>query len=112
MLELNNKNIDNKKFLNYFLNENLKHGINRNGLKKINFNKKSISVTLENNFYFNSLFNEKDLLNEILKLLKIYIMEHNLNLCNDIDFLKYKFKKINIKYIRWKHGINRIKQIH
>ena len=97
MLELN---IDNEKFLNYFLNENLKRGINRNGLKKIRFNKKSISVTIENNFYFNSLFNEKSLLNEILKLLKIYIMEHNLNLCYDMDFLKNKFKKLNVKYER------------
>ena len=91
---------NNKEFLNYFIESNLKHGINRNGLKKIKFNKKSISVTLENNFYFNSFFTEKDLLNEILKLLKMYIMEHNLNLCHDMDFLKYKFKKININYQR------------
>ena len=97
-LELNNKNIDNKKFLNYFLNENLKHGINRNGLKKIKFNKKSISVTLENNFYFNSFFTEKDLLNEILKILQLYIIENNLNLCQDMDFLKYKYNKINCNY--------------
>lgn len=98
MLELNNKNIDNEKFLNYFLNENLKRGINRNGLKKIRFNKKSISVTIENNFYFNSLFNEKSLLNEILKILQLYIIENNLNLCSDIDFLKYKYSKINCNY--------------
>ena len=91
---------NNNEFLNYFLNENSKHGINRNGLKMIKFNKKSISVKIENQFYFNNLFTEKDLLNEILKLLKIYIVEHNLNLCYDMDFLKYKFKKINIKYIR------------
>ena len=100
IIELNNKNIDNKKFLNYFLEKNLKQGINRNGLKKICFNKQSVSVTIENNFYFNSLFNEKDLLNELLKILQLYIIENNLNLCNDMDFLKYKFKKINIKYIR------------
>ena len=100
-LELNNKNIDNEKFLKYYLNQNLKNGVNRNGLKKIHFNKKSISVTIENNYYFNSLFTEKDLLNEILKLLKMYIMEHNLNLCKDMDFLRYKFKKININYQRW-----------
>ena len=101
MLELNNQNIDNKKFLSYFLNKNIKQGINRNGLKEIRFNKKSISVKIENPFYFNNLFTEKDLLNEILKLLKIYIMEHNLNLCHDMDFLKYKFKKLNVKYERW-----------
>ena len=95
---LNNKNIDNKKFLNYFLNENLKHGINRNALTEIRFNKKSISVTIENNFYLNSLFTEKDLLNEILKILQLYIIENNLNLCNDLDFFKYKFKKTNINY--------------
>lgn len=97
-LKLNNENIDNKKFLNYFLNENLKRGINRNGLKEIRFNKKSISVTIENHFYFNDFFTEKDLLNEILKLLKMYIMEHNLNLTHDMDFLKYKYHKINCNY--------------
>ena len=97
MLELN-KNIDNKKFLNYFLNENLKHGINRNGIKKINFNKKSISVKIENDFCFNNLFTEKDLLNEILKLLSLYIIENNLNLPHDLDFLKYKYHKINCNY--------------
>lgn len=100
MLELNNQNIGNNEFLNYFLESNLKQGINRNGLKKIHFNKKSISVKIENHYYFNDFFTEKDLLNEILKLLKMYIMEHNLNLCYDMDFLKYKFKKINIKYIK------------
>ena len=98
MLELNNKNIDNKKFLNYFLNENLKHGINRNGIKKINFNKKSISVTIENHYYFNDLFTEKNLLNEMLKLLSLYIIENNLNLPHDLDFLKYKYHKINCNY--------------
>ena len=95
-MELNNKNIDNKKFLNYFIEENLKHGVNKNGLKKIRFNKKSISVTIENDFYFNNLFTEKDLLNEILIILQKYIIENDLNLCNDLDFLKYKFKKINL----------------
>ena len=98
MLELNNKNIDNKKFLNYFLNENLKHGINRNRLTEIRFNKKSISVTIENNFYFNYFFTKKDLLNEILKLLQLYIIENNLNLPQDIDFLKYKYSKIKCNY--------------
>ena len=98
MLELNNKNIDNEKFLNYFLNENLKRGINRNELKKIRFNKKSISVTIENNFYFNNFFTKKDLLNEILKLLQLYIIENNLNLPHDLDFLKYKYSKINCNY--------------
>ena len=96
MLELNNKNIDNEKFLKYYLNQNLKNGVNRNGLKKIHFNKKSISVTIENDFYFNNIFAEKDLLNEILIILQKYIIENDLNLCNDLDFLKYKFKKINL----------------
>lgn len=100
MQELNNKNIDNKKFLNYFLNENLKGGINRNGIKRINFNKKSISVTIENNFYFNDFFTKKDLLKEILILLKSYIIENELNLTHDMDFMEYKFKKININYQR------------
>lgn len=98
MLELNNKNIDNEKFLNYFLNENLKRGINRNGIKRINFNKKSISIIIKNDFYFNDFFNEKSLLNEILKLLSLYIMENNLNLPHDLDFLKYKYHKINCNY--------------
>lgn len=94
--ELNNNN----EFLNFFIEENLKYGINRNGLKKIKFNKKSISVTLENNFYFSSFYTEKDLLNEILKILQLYIIENNLNLCQDMDFMEYKFKKININYKR------------
>lgn len=98
MLELNNKNIDNKKFLNYFLNENLKRGINRNGIKRINFNKKSISIIIKNDFYFNDFFNEKSLLNEIIKLLQKYIIENNLNLPHDLDFLKYKYHKINCNY--------------
>lgn len=98
VLELTNKNIDNKKFLNYFLNENLKHGINRNGIKKINFNKKSISVTIKNHYDFNDLFTEKNLLNEMLKLLSLYIIENNLNLPHDLDFLKYKYHKINCNY--------------
>lgn len=98
MLELNNKNIDNEKFLNYVLNENLKHGINRNGIKRINFNKKSISIIIKNDFYFNDFFNEKNLLNEIIKLLQKYIIENNLNLPHDLDFLKYKYHKINCNY--------------
>lgn len=89
---------NNKEFLNYFIESNLKHGINRSGLKKIKFNKKSISVTIENNFYFNSFFTKKDLLNEILKLLQLYIIENNLNLPHDLDFLKYKYPKINCNY--------------
>ena len=98
MLELNNINIDNKKFLSYFLNENLKNGINKKGLTEIRFNKKSISVTIENNFYFNNFFTKKDLLNEILKLLQLYIIENNLNLPHDLDFLEYKYSKINCNY--------------
>ena len=90
--------LNNNEFLNYFLESNLKHGINRNGLTEIRFNKKSISVKIQNHFYFNSFFTEKDLLNEILKLLKMYIIEHNLNLCHDMDFLKYKYHKINCNY--------------
>ena len=95
---LNNKNIDNKKFLKYFLNENLKHGVNMNALTQIRFNKQSISVTIENNFYFNDFFTKKDLLNEILKLLQLYIIENNLNLPHDLDFLQYKYSKINCNY--------------
>ena len=100
MLELNNKNIDNKKFLNYYLEKNLKQGVNRNGLTEIRFNKKSISVTIENHYYFNDFFNETSLLNEIIKTLQMYIIQNDLNLTHDMDFLKYKFKKININYQR------------
>ena len=100
-LELNNENINNEKFLKYFLNENLKKGVNRNGLKKIRFNKKSISITIENNFYFNDFFTKENLLKEILILLKSYIIENELNLTHDMDFMEYKFKKININYQRW-----------
>lgn len=95
------KLINNDDFLKYYLQNNLKNGINRNGLNGIRFNKKSISVTIQNHHYFNDFFNEKNLLNEILKILQIYIIEHNLNLPHDMDFLRHKFKKININYKRW-----------
>lgn len=94
------KLINNNDFLKYYLQNNLKNGINRNGITSIKFNKKSISVKIKNNYYFNDFFTEQNLLNELLKILQMYIMEHNLNLCSDKDFLEYKFKKININYQR------------
>lgn len=97
-LELNNKNIDNKKFLEFFINRN--HS-NMNGIRKINFNKKSISVTIDKdlrNFFFNDFFTEKSLRYDILTYLKIYVNENNLNLSNDLDIYKWKFEKINVNY--------------
>jgi len=98
-------NIDNKEFKNFFL-ERIKS--NRNGIKNIRFNKKSISVTIDKDligFYFNNFFTEKSLFKEIIFYLSLYIKENNLNCFNtygivyDIDYLNYVFENgINVNY--------------
>ena len=97
-IELNNKNINNKKFLEYFKN-NCKS--NMNFIKSISFNKKSISIKLydinEYNLIFNSFFDENTLYRMILRYLSLYIKDNNLNLIKDFDYYEYKFKKLNIK---------------
>lgn len=86
--------IDNKQFLTFFEKrcDNVASFI-----KSIRFNKKSITVRLNNkNFLFNGLYNENALYNDIISYLSIYIKENNLNIPCDIDYLKYKYAKLNV----------------
>jgi len=86
--------IDNKKFLEY-LKENCSS--NLNFIKSIRFNKKSISVKVEDKqFVFNGLFTEKTLYNIIISYLVTFIKENNVYYTADRDFLEYKFSKLNI----------------
>ena len=86
--------INNKEFLNFF--EKRCRSNVPNFIKSIRFNKKSISVRLEDkNFLFNDLYTKKSLYNDIIGYLSIYIKENNLNIPYDIDYLKYKYAKLN-----------------
>ena len=90
-------NVDNKNFLKY-LKE--KSNMNLNFINLIKFNKNSISIKVNdkqyvNNFVFNDLFNKKSLLNLIIKMLHNYMYFNNIE-CSDIDYLTYRFKKLNI----------------
>ena len=87
-------NINNKKFLEY-LKENSK--TNLNFIKSIRFNKKSISVKVEDKqFFFNDFFTEKTLYNIIISYLVTYIKTNNVYYTADRDFLEYKYAKLNI----------------
>ena len=86
---------DSKNFLIYLKEHN---NINLNFITNIKFNKKSITIKIKNkDFFFNNLFTEKSLYNLIIVNVSNYLRDNNLN-CWDIDYLKYKYQKINIKY--------------
>lgn len=79
-------------FLNYIKNNS---NINLEFIKEIKLNKKSISLKIDkdlSNFIFNDIFTKETLYNIIISNLSKY---NNI----DIDYLKYKYKKLNIKYI-------------
>lgn len=77
-----------------YLKDNNKN-INLEFIKSIRFNKNSISIKVENkSFFFNGLFTEQHLYNIIIKTLSNY--NYFNNKCSDIDFLRYKYKKLNI----------------
>lgn len=81
-----------KEFLNYLKTNNR---MNLEFIQTIKLNKKSISLKIDkdlSNFIFNDIFNEKTLYNIIISNLSKY---NNI----DIDYLKYKYKKLNIKYV-------------
>lgn len=86
---------DSKNFLIYLKEHN---NINLNFITNIKFNKKSITIKIKNkDFFFNNLFTEKSLYNLIIVNVSNYLRDNNLNGW-DIDYLKYKYQKINIKY--------------
>ena len=85
--------INTKDFLNYLKKNN---STNLNFIKSIRFNKKSISVKItDKNLFFNGLFTEKTLYNMIINTLSNYMYFNNIE-GSDIDFLQYKYKKLNI----------------
>ena len=96
-------NINAQNFLEYF-KENCRSNVNY--IQSIKFNKKSITVKIDDDakpFVFNSFFTEKRLYNLIISYLSSYIKENEINCFNtvgvvyDIDYLKYTFKKLNIR---------------
>lgn len=86
--------INNKDFLNYMIS-NEKSNISF--IKAIRINKKSISIKLDNNscFIFNDFFTKQSLYNMIIYYLSLYIKDNNIDTPNDIDYLKYKYSKVN-----------------
>ena len=86
--------INNKDFLNYMIS-NEKSNISF--IKAIRINKKSISIKLDNNscFIFNDFFTKQSLYNMIIYYLSLYIKDNNINIPSDIDYLKYKYNKVN-----------------
>lgn len=90
--------INSKDFLKWY---KARARANREAITNIRFNKKSISVKIEDKqFFFGNLFNEKSLYHEITHYLAIYIMENGfntMNLSNNIDSVRYKYEKLNVK---------------
>ena len=88
-----NMKINNKEFLKYMV---AKETSNISFIKAIKINKKSISIKLDNNsFIFNDFFTKQSLYNMIIHYLSLYIKDNNINIPNDIDYLKYKYNKVN-----------------
>ena len=87
--------INNKDFLNYITS---KETSNVSFIKAIKINKKSISIKLNNdgeNFIFNNFFTKQSLYNMIIHYLSLYIKDNHINMPTDIDYLKYKYSKVN-----------------
>lgn len=88
-----NMKINNKEFLNYMVS---KEPSNISFIKTVKINKKSISIKLDNNsFIFNDFFTKQSLYNMIINYLSLYIKDNNIDIPNDIDYLKYKYSKVN-----------------
>ena len=86
--------INNKEFLNYMVSKELS---NISYIKAIRFNKKSISIKLNDNecFIFNDFFTKQSLYNMIIFYLSLYIKDNDIDMPTDIDYLKYKYNKVN-----------------
>ena len=90
-----NMKINNKDFLNYMISKEIS---NISYIKAIRFNKKSITIKLDNNvesFIFNDFFTKQSLYNMVIHYLSLYIQDNNIDIPNDIDYLKYKYNKVN-----------------
>ena len=86
--------INNKEFLNYMVSKELS---NISFIKEIRINKKSITIKLNDNecFIFNDFFTKQSLYNMVIYYLSLYIQDNNIDIPNDIDYLKYKYNKVN-----------------
>ena len=86
--------INNKEFLNYMVSKELS---NISFIKEIRINKKSISIKLKHDesFVFNDFFTKQSLYNMVIHYLSLYIQDNNIDIPNDIDYLKYKYNKVN-----------------
>lgn len=89
-----NMEINNKDFLNYMISKEIS---NISYIKAIRFNKKSISIKLNNNecFIFNDFFTKQSLYNMVIFYLSLYIKDNDIDMPTDIDYLKYKYNKVN-----------------
>ena len=86
--------INNKEFLNYMIT---KEKSNISFIEAIKINKKSISIKLNDVecFVFNDFFTKQSLYNMVIFYLSLYIKDNNIDTPDDIDYLKYKYSKVN-----------------
>lgn len=96
--------INNKDFLKFMQEKEI---MNLSFIKAIQFNDKSITVKIQDKqFFFNNLFNENSLYNMIISYLILYVKANKIDYPTDKDFLKAKFKKLNIREVRqWKKNL-------
>lgn len=89
-----NMKINNKEFLEYMISKEIS---NISFIEAIKINKKSISIKLNNNecFIFNDFFTKQSLYNMIIFYLSLYIKDNDIDMPTDIDYLKYKYSKVN-----------------
>lgn len=87
--------INNKEFLNYMVSKEIS---NISFIEAIKINKKSISIKLDKDmecFIFNDFFTKQSLYNMVIFYLSLYIKDNDIDMPTDIDYLKYKYSKVN-----------------
>ena len=87
--------INNKDFFFFLISKEIS---NISFIEAIKINKKSISIKLNKDvecFIFNDFFTKQSLYNMVIHYLSLYIKDNNINIPNDIDYLKYKYNKVN-----------------
>lgn len=87
--------INNKEFLNYMVSKEIS---NISFIEAIKINKKSISIKLDKDmecFIFNDFFTKQSLYNMVIFYLSLYIKDNDIDMPTDIDYLKYKYNKVN-----------------
>ena len=90
-----NMKINNKEFLNYMISKEIS---NISFIEAIKINKKSISIKLNKDvecFVFNDFFTKQSLYNMVIFYLSLYIKDNDIDMPTDIDYLKYKYNKVN-----------------